>query len=166
MAARLNNLYYGSPVTFSQGAVWYQVYVDYAVSRGIVGEEDFQGNYTRAATRAEMAYIFANALPGQEYSAISTVEILPDVDGSTHFVDSIYLLYRAGVLTGDGTGAFHPDTSIDRASAAAILSRVALPSAHGLCAGRLDDSGLGGSLYRAHAGQFVGRAGDALYRAC
>lgn len=128
MAARLNNLYYGSPVTFSQGAVWYQVYVDYAVSRGIVGEEDFQGNYTRAATKAEMAYIFANALPGQEYSAISTVEILPDVDGSTHFVDSIYLLYRAGILTGDGTGAFHPDTSIDRASAAAILSRVALPS--------------------------------------
>lgn len=128
MAARLNNLYYGSPVTFSQGKVWYQVYVDYAVSRGIIGAEDFQRNYTRAATRAEMAYIFANALPGQEYPAISTVEMLPDVDGSTHFVDSIYLLYRAGILTGDETGSFHPETSIDRASAAAILSRVALPS--------------------------------------
>jgi transglutaminase-like putative cysteine protease len=127
MAARLNNLYYGSPVTFSQGAVWYQVYVDYAVSQGIIGADDFQQQYTRAATRAEMAYLFANALPAKEYSAISTAEILPDVDGSTHYVDSIYLLYRAGVLTGDEIGAFHPETSIDRASAAAILSRVALP---------------------------------------
>lgn len=132
MAARLHNLYCGSPVDFKQGTPWYKVYTDYAVEEGIISAADFAGtnsrpDYTRAATRAEMAYIFANTLPGEELSGINNVVSIPDVSTGTHYSDSIFLLYRAGVLTGDQTGTFYPDRSINRASAAAILARVALP---------------------------------------
>jgi len=142
MAVRLHNLYCGSTAAFEQGTPWYKVYIDYAIEKGIIFFDDFEDltvektikgagtyvDYTRAATRAEMAYIFANALPDKELAAINTVETIPDVDGSTAHANSIFLLYRAGVLTGDQTGAFSPDASIDRAAAAAILTRVALPA--------------------------------------
>lgn len=141
MAARLNNLYYGSPVTFEQGTPWYKVYTDYAIEQGIIRFEDFEdlsaekplrgagvyADYTRAATRAEMAYIFANALPDTEFSSINDVDAIADVDEKTPYADSIILLYRAGVLTGDQAGFFHPDAPIDRASAAAVITRAALP---------------------------------------
>ena len=53
---------------------------------------------------------------------------LPDVTSSSTYADEIYMLYRAGVLTGnDRYGTFAPETTIDRASVAALVSRMALP---------------------------------------
>ena len=43
--------------------------------------------------------------------------------------DKILMLYQAGVLTGsDIYGTFHPDNSIKRSEAAAIIARMAIPS--------------------------------------
>jgi len=50
--------YNGESETFTQGIPWYQVYVDYAITNGIVNANDFT-EYDRSATRAEMAYIFS-----------------------------------------------------------------------------------------------------------
>ena len=116
---------------FTQTGTWYQVYVDYAMSNGIIKSGDFS-NYNRAATRAEMAYIFTHSLPDSEFASRNTVNSLPDVTGGTSYSDSIFTLYKAGVLTGnDDAGTFNPNSNIIRAEAAAIISRVILPDTRG-----------------------------------
>ena len=76
-----------------------------------------------------MAYIFASTLPVNELPQINTVKSLPDVNSSTKYQDSIFLLYRAGIITGnDSVGTFAPETNITRAQAAAIITRIALPA--------------------------------------
>jgi len=127
MAARIHSIYQTGSDTFVQGVPWYQVYVDYAIFNGIIQSTDFP-NYTRAATRAELAYIFSKALPVSEFTQQNTVHQLPDVNSGTAYSSSIILLYQAGVLTGsDAEGTFNPTLSITRAEAAAIISRVAQP---------------------------------------
>ena len=127
IAARVHSIYMTGRDEFQQGDPWYQVYVDYAIENGIINGDDFK-DYTHAATRAEMAYIFAAALPEKELTEQNVVESLPDVYEDTIYYDFIIMLYRAGVLTGgDELGTFKPYASITRAEAAAIISRVILP---------------------------------------
>jgi len=125
MAARLNSIYYTGSENFVQGAVWYQAYVDYAKENGI--PTDYT-NYNAAATRAQFASILAAALPSEALAAINTVEnrSIPDVDINSADAQAIYELYRAGILTGnDDKGTFTPNSSISRAAAAAIITRMA-----------------------------------------
>jgi len=75
-----------------------------------------------------MAYIFANCLPVNEFESRNTVNSLPDVTASTPYRDSIFLLYRAGVISGnDAAGTFTPNSNMDRAMAAGIASKIILP---------------------------------------
>jgi len=128
VAARVRSIYLTGTENFVQGSVWYQVYVDYAIANGIIAAGDFS-NYARAATRAEMAYIFSRSLPASEFAAQNTVNSLPDVNSGTPYRDSILTLYRAGVLTGNNAqGSFSPNNNINRAEAAAIISRIILPT--------------------------------------
>ena len=127
IAVRVHDIYNGGAGEFIQGNPWYQVYVDYAIANGLINTGTFP-DYNKAATRAEMAFIFSGALPATEFSPQNTVNSLPDVNNSTPYRDSILLLYRAGVLTGnDDLGTFEPGANITRAQAAAIISRVILP---------------------------------------
>ena len=128
MAARVHKIYHTGTEDFGTSAVWYQVYVDYAVANGIIRSSDF-ADYEKMATRAQMAYIFSRALPEGELGAINTVTSLPDVNSGTAYSGAIFTLYRAGVLTGnDDAGTFLPQNAITRAEAAAIITRVILPS--------------------------------------
>jgi hypothetical protein len=128
IAARLHKIYNGGDGLFVQGNPWYQVYVDYAVANKIIASNDFS-NYNRTVTRAEMAYIFSRALPESEFPAKNTVISLPDVNGNTRYYDAIILLFEAGVVTGSDTqGTFKPGDNINRAEAAAIISRIILPA--------------------------------------
>lgn len=127
MAARLHNICSGGSGEFIQGTPWYNVYVEYAVKNGIINQNDFS-DYSLKANRGEMAYIFASAIPNT-IARINNVDTLPDVDNNTKHHDSIFLLYRAGVITGnDAIGTFEPETNITRAQAAAIIARIALSS--------------------------------------
>jgi len=75
-----------------------------------------------------MAYIFANCLPDNEFQSQNTVNSLPDAPASTPYRDSIFLLYRAGVISGnDADGTFTPNSNMDRAMAAGIASKIILP---------------------------------------
>jgi hypothetical protein len=67
MAARVHRIYQTGADGFVQSTPWYQVYVDYCVAQGIITGSDF-ADYTRPATRAELAYIFSNALPEAEFA--------------------------------------------------------------------------------------------------
>jgi len=128
MAARVSNIYSGGDWVFHKSSPWYYSYLEYAVHKDIVGFETFT-DLTKSATRAEVAYIFARALPEAEFSPINTIETLPDVNSGTPYRNEIFRLYRAGILTGnDAYGTFGPKDSITRAQAAAIITRVALPS--------------------------------------
>ena len=128
MAARLCSIYNGDNYSFVQGNPWYQCYVDYAEEWGILSEGEFAEKMGSSATRAEMAYIFYYALPDAELSAINKVTNLPDVNSGNPYYEHILYLYNAGILTGnDAYGTFTPDAPINRASAAAIVSRMALP---------------------------------------
>lgn len=129
MAAVVHSIYNGDNASFTAaGKPWYQGYVDYALSNGIISAGAIK-DYNAYATRTQMVYIFAHTLPASELKQINTVNSLPDVTNSTPNSSYIYSLYRAGVLTGDaGTRAYRPDSNISRAEAAAIIARIVLPS--------------------------------------
>jgi len=127
LAARVHSTYSAGKALSPASAPWYKGYVDYAIENKIIAAGAYS-DYNRTASRADMAYIFARALPESEFAAINTVDSLPDVDSDTHCSDEIFMLYRAGVLAGSGNqGAFNPGNSVTRAEAAAIISRVILP---------------------------------------
>ena len=128
IAARVHNIYNGGDGRFTQGSIWYQVYVDYAISEDIIGAVDFT-DYNIAATRAQMAYIFSRSIPVMEFTAQNTVNSLPDTNNGTPHYDAILMMYKAGVVGGDeGTRAFRPGDNVSRAEAAAIITRVILPA--------------------------------------
>lgn len=124
VAARIHSLATTGAENFTQGEPWYQVYVDYALQNGMLTVEP--ADYSKAATRLEFAQILSKALPAEDLTAINQVAdgAIPDVADD----QSVYLLYRAGVLTGsDKQGTFLPDSTIQRCEVAAIVTRMALP---------------------------------------
>lgn len=129
LAARLHSIYYQGKADFKQGADWYQVYLDYLVENEI-SVDDTQ-DYNRSADRLTFADLLARALPNEAYSAINEIEegIIPDLDLLDTKAPQVYLLYRAGVLTGnDEYGTFAPKSYIRRSEVAAILARIINPS--------------------------------------
>ena len=131
MAAVTHSIYMGDGYVFDQkqGDHWWDTYLTYAVFSGILGAKDF-ADLQQAASRAQMAYVFAHALPETELEALHTDVKIPDVSDTAPYAAEIRLLYQAGVLQGRGTdGRFAPDSNISRAEAAAIIARVALKTA-------------------------------------
>lgn len=124
LAARVHNSYCDTAESFIQKTPWYQVYVDYAIRYDIIADGEFD-DYSAVATRAEMAHIFANALPDSGLRQINSVVLIPDVDKSDKYGSDIYKLFQAGVLTGaDEQGTFLPGNPVSRAEAAAIIVRL------------------------------------------
>ena len=129
LAAALHQLDRTGEVSLKNGgANWYDSYVNYAVTNGII-EKDY-ANYTKAqmnapVTRGEFVHIFHGA--EEAYKAINTVadNAIPDVKATDKFAPEIYEFYRAGILTGsDAKGTFHSASTIKRSEAAAILLRM------------------------------------------
>lgn len=125
MAARLYSSNKKDNETFvPTGGAWYEVYVNYAIKNGIIKEGDFS-DYGKAATRAEMAYIFYGSVDASWLNKINS-RTVPDVSKDSKYGKEIYALYDAGILTGsDDAGTFRPDSVIIRAEAAIILGRTA-----------------------------------------
>lgn len=157
LACRLHNIYcYEGRDTFEGTGAWYQPYVDYAKEEGIVTKE--YPNYSKAITRWEFAKILDASFPNEALPVINEIEdnAIPDVktryldrsaslsellaysteflpsipeDHTMNFGPSVYHLYRAGIVTGsDKKGTYKPYSTVTRAEAAAIISRMADPS--------------------------------------
>ena len=129
LAAALHQLDRTGEVSLKNGgANWYDSYVNYAVTNGII-EKDY-ANYTKAqmnapVTRGEFVHIFHGA--EEAYKAINTVadNAIPDVKTTDKFAAEIYEFYRAGILTGsDAKGTFHSASTIKRSEVSAILVRM------------------------------------------
>lgn len=124
LAACLHSIYHTGRADFKPGKTWYQAYVDYALKKGIIAERPADGAVP--VTRAEFAGMLAKALPEEAFPAVSQVKdnAVPDVAVSDGYAREIYLLYRAGVLTGcDKFGTFRPRAPLSRAEAAVIAAR-------------------------------------------
>ncbi len=128
MAVRVHANFNGkdAPANSTSGN-WYDSFVKYAVDNGIIKADDFD-SYTRNITRAEMATLFADAVPATEFAAKNDVKFIPDVNIASDYADKLLMLYKAGIVMGsDAYGTFNPDADIKRSEAAAIINRVAIP---------------------------------------
>lgn len=112
----------------SDGGKWYDAYLNYCVKNRIISSDEYS-SLDAYATRAQIAHIFAKAT--SDFAVVNDIDYdyIPDVSERSEYADEILALYRAGILTGDErTRAFRPSDTITRAEAAAIISRVALPT--------------------------------------
>ncbi len=113
-------------VTLQNGGThWYDNYVNYAVANSLI-EAAYQSksaeDMNKAVTRAEFVHILSKLLNA---GTINTVNSIPDVKSGDAYADEIFAFYRAGILTGsDRLGTFHPESSLKRSEAAAILVRL------------------------------------------
>ena len=113
------------------GPNWYTGAVNYCIASGIIKSGQFsQKDYTRPATRLEMAQIFAATSPVKDMptlnNAIRVRTSIPDVLPTSTGASSVYTLYEKGLLSGvDSKLTFHPGGTMTRAEAAALASRIA-----------------------------------------
>lgn len=129
LAACLHKMYTAGNASFEASHPWYNTYADYARGNGIL---DFEPeNFDSPASRAQFAKIFAHALPASALTRINNVVDggVGDVPIGSEYENAVYILYRAGVLTGsDSEGNFYPKYGIKRSEAATIVARMANPT--------------------------------------
>ncbi len=132
LAACMHQLYHEGKVSLTNSPVhpWYQSYLDYATENSII--DGTYPDYKASATRRQFVEIFSAALPESEYVPINDIPqgSIGDIHTSGDWVDTVYLFYRAGILTGytpnDVYKAhdFGPDSFITRAELATIMNRM------------------------------------------
>lgn len=128
LASRVHNIYYGKSGDFVQGDPWYEVYVGYAIERGIITRSSFE-DYNRNITRREMAQLLSACVDLEELEEINAVSPIPDISQKDAIYPSVLALYNAGVLTGsEADGSFLPNDDITRCEVSAIVSRLVEPS--------------------------------------
>ncbi len=132
LAERIYSIYFDelSEYETEENDLWYSPYIRAATADRIIAESQFS-SYTVPATRAQFAQILANSIDPVDFNAINPVDdgAIPDVPMSAGYADAVYMLYRAGILTGsDSLGTFNPDSTITRAEAAAIITRIVDPT--------------------------------------
>lgn len=128
LAARIHSIYTTGAENFIPSGKWYQVYLDYAFQNGLISYAYYNSDVSKNATRAQVAEIFANALPEEALAPTNDVTdgAIPDVPMSESYASHVYKLYRAGIFTGgDVTGSFFPYTYITRQESATIVARIA-----------------------------------------
>lgn len=125
IAASISSLFYTADTVFEESDPWYRSYVDYALDKRIITQE--YEDYNKVATRGDFAAIMARALPAKLLGDINIIQsgTIPDVTYADTYAGPVYLLYRAGVLTGcNENGSFCPSRNISRAEAAVIVGRI------------------------------------------
>ena len=130
LAACIHRIYVEGEADFPQTDPWYVSYCDYLETYGVIGGTWWDEYYNQPITRLDFAQILEKALPEVELEAINMVDAgdIPDVHIYDFDAAVIYKLYRAGVLVGsDDEGTFHPNSTISRSEAAAIITRMVLP---------------------------------------
>ncbi len=129
LLARVHSTYMGKTIETAGANPWYQPYVDYVKNEGLLTESF--ADYGAAITRADFARLLSRSVPEKELSEVNAIayNAIPDVKESDSFGSAVYMLYRAGILTGsDDKGTFNPTTGISRAESAAILTRIIDPA--------------------------------------
>ncbi len=124
-AANIHTAYNGTSVAAAKnGEAWYTPYVNYCIENNIIKAGQF-ADVNKNITRGEMATVFANILPAEEYEAVRDGSN-PDVTSGMACYEGVAKLYKAGIVGGDaGTGNFRPNDEIVRSEACVIFTRIA-----------------------------------------
>lgn len=125
-AVIIHRIYYGLPGLLCDYNAGYDLYYQYAQAEGLVVKGEFP-NLTKEATRQEMAYLFFNALPQEEWAAINDIEALSDMDMSRKYYNCALQMARAGVISPDEGDTFHPEATATRAQTASIIDKLIYP---------------------------------------
>ncbi len=127
LAACMHQLKTAGAVSLGSGDPWYQPYVDYAKTFGLI-TGDLEWN--KAASRAGYMQIFAQIISDLEAEKNTVVDnAIPDVPMNNIYANAIYKLYRAGIVQGtDSLHSCSPNSNIQRSEVAAILTRMMDPS--------------------------------------
>jgi len=107
---------------------WYQPYVEYCKSNGII-DKDY--SWTEDISRAECIDIFSRVIPPTDLKEINRIEdgSIPDLVLDSDYYDVIYKFYRAGIFKGaDDLYNCKADGLIKRYEVAAIVNRIVDPS--------------------------------------
>ncbi|MCQ2561850.1 MAG: S-layer homology domain-containing protein [Clostridia bacterium] len=124
IACVMHDIYIGGNGLFPAGASpWYNMYVSYALANGIIMEGDVD-DYNAPATRAQVSYIFTNALPDAVFAEVKNSFEFTDVTGATPYFSGISKLAKAGIIGGYPDGTFRPDNFITRAEACVIMTNI------------------------------------------
>ncbi len=124
VASRIYMTLTGTEIPDVAGGEWYEKYVSYALSNGLMADDDFD-NYDRELKRFEMARLLAVASESV-LSDINTVGAIPDVPSNHPAYEAIKSLYEGGVLNGnDEYGNFAPVSNLQRSEMAAMTVRIA-----------------------------------------
>ena len=124
LAACMHQRYLTGKVSLTNGNPWYQSYVDYARTNGIINKNY---EWSAPATRAGYIEIFANALPAAGLDPINSVKdgSIPDVSMKHPQAAAVYKLYRAGIIQGvDSKHNCNPSANIKRSEVSAVLTRM------------------------------------------
>ena len=128
LACRLHATYYQIDYDFSfvPNPQWYQVFVTYAEENGFLLDLD-NPDYDAPVSREQFASLLAHAFPEEALEPVNEVAdaSIPDVQENDLYAGDIYLLYRAGVLTGTNHGVFGMGEDVTRTEAAALVTRMA-----------------------------------------
>ena len=137
LSARIHAAYDGDAIPDAlEGETWYLPYVRYLALEHLLPSG--LADYGDAATRSQLAGIFALSLPEQCFTAqngtlvtdaYNSGDYITDVNESTPNQPQILWLYRQGLLTGmDEVGSYWPDRTTTRAEVAAVVTRMVDPS--------------------------------------
>lgn len=112
-----------------ESKVWYEPYIDYGLLEGFIpldsemAGDDF--DWSKNATRDEMAFLFANADRNTEIKNRVAYNFIPDVDESTKYGPEILALYQRGVAQGsDATHRYKPGDNVKRNEVATFITRL------------------------------------------
>ena len=130
IAVRINCIYFDGGIPEFETDVentWYDAYVQSGFRRNII--ESSYPNYNASARRAQFAEILSKSINPLDFEEINWIDdgAISDVPMNADYANAVYMLYRAGVLTGDDAGNFNPNSTITRAEAAAIITRIVDP---------------------------------------
>lgn len=132
LAARIHSIKTTGTENFQQGSPWYQCYLDYALENGIIDGNYYSADVRSVATRKDFAIILEKSLPIAALTPINNIpdDSIPDLSSDVEGAESVYRLYRAGILTGKSgqgipAGTFDPWNSITRSEVATIAARMA-----------------------------------------
>lgn len=112
------------------GANWYDVYMDYAIDRGILSA--VPADPDAIITRGDAAVIFGRAVYGGEVVNVVPEGYFTDVPLGHPAHDAVYLLAELGICNGTGNNAFGVNEQFTRGEVATIVARMT-----GLVAGAL-----------------------------
>ena len=100
------------------------------IKKGIIYSGEYK-NYSAAASRGQIAAIFANSLPAEVLRPINKIEIentdVTEQVSDEDMINAIYVLYCAGILTGYQDATLRPNDPVTRAQIAAVSTRMVDP---------------------------------------